>query len=318
MTTITPYAEGNGYTQIDNALIDYVMPNIDANDWRVLCFIIRKTRGWHKESDRISLSQLEKGTGASRPTVAKSIKRLEEGGHILVDRKTRTNNMSLNPDFVIDTAKELNNLTSKETLPPNSKETLPIASKKTLHTKETNTKENRKKETPPPAKPTPTHYANMEARDALATLPQPIQELAQVVSDVTLQPINAKVIDVAYTLFGYDAEPDDVRRLFSGAGCYWLKAGAGSWDDGSPRPYPGNIASDWRRAVEWAETNTSGGELAKLYEAYIEPLKEKSGDELRASVLSLPSDIKTRLTALGVNQIGQIVRLSAAQFAGGG
>ncbi|MCA9982148.1 MAG: hypothetical protein KDD89_14990, partial [Anaerolineales bacterium] len=96
------------------------------------------------------------------------------------------------------------------------------------------------------------------------------------------------------------------------------KAGAGSWDDGSPRPYPGNIASDWRRAVEWAETNTSGGAWAELYAKHIAPLQSVDGAELKERVRLLPFDIKERLSEIGVKQAGQIARLSLAQFAGGG
>jgi Fe2+ or Zn2+ uptake regulation protein len=43
-------------------------------------FVCRKTFGWHKVSDCLSLTRIEKGTGISRPTISKSLKHLESIG----------------------------------------------------------------------------------------------------------------------------------------------------------------------------------------------------------------------------------------------
>ena len=107
MTTYTPYAEKVGHTQIENSLIDYVMPVLEPSAWVAICFIIRKTRGWQKESDKLSLTQLEKGTGLSRGTVIKVVQSLEKGGHIIVNRShLEINEFNLNPDFIIDPSAE--------------------------------------------------------------------------------------------------------------------------------------------------------------------------------------------------------------------
>lgn len=56
------------YTQIPNALLD-LMPKMTESELRVTLAIARKTFGWGKRADRISLSQLEKLTGMRRQGV---------------------------------------------------------------------------------------------------------------------------------------------------------------------------------------------------------------------------------------------------------
>lgn len=67
----------NGFTPIANEILDKLV-NISllGSEYQVLFFIIRKTYGYHKKVDRISLTQFEKGTGLSRPTVVKTLKNL--------------------------------------------------------------------------------------------------------------------------------------------------------------------------------------------------------------------------------------------------
>jgi len=67
----------NGYTAIANEILEKLV-NISllGSEFQVLLFIIRKTYGYHKKSDRISLTQFENGTGLSRPTIVKTLKNL--------------------------------------------------------------------------------------------------------------------------------------------------------------------------------------------------------------------------------------------------
>ena len=171
---------------------------------------------------------------------------------------------------------------------------------------------------PPPAKPKPKHIANMEAMEQSASLSPHVKALADAIVDVTSSlSITQNIIDVAYTLNGWDATPELVRELFSGAGCYWLTEGAGAWHDGNGRVYPKNIVNDWHWALQWKENHTSGGAWAELYAKHIAPLQSVDGAELKERVRLLPFDIKERLSEIGVKQAGQIARLSLAQFAGG-
>ncbi len=61
------------FTQIPNVVLDYWMPRLTLPELAVLVFICRKTFGWHKTEDKISRSQLAKGTGLSRPTLKVAI-----------------------------------------------------------------------------------------------------------------------------------------------------------------------------------------------------------------------------------------------------
>lgn len=67
----------NGFTPIANEILDKIVNTaLLGSELQVLFFIIRKTYGYHKKKDRISLTQFEKGTGLSRPTIVKTLKNL--------------------------------------------------------------------------------------------------------------------------------------------------------------------------------------------------------------------------------------------------
>jgi phage replication O-like protein O len=71
------------YTQIPNAVLD-LMADMGEAELRVVLAIARQTFGWHKKRDKISLSQLTKLTGMSRPAVVNGLKAGIERG--LIDR----------------------------------------------------------------------------------------------------------------------------------------------------------------------------------------------------------------------------------------
>ncbi len=71
-----PQAE-NGHCDIANDIVEALAKiRIPGEAYQVLWFIFRKTYGWHKRYDSISLSQFEKGTGLKRSHVCRSIKKL--------------------------------------------------------------------------------------------------------------------------------------------------------------------------------------------------------------------------------------------------
>lgn len=70
------------YTQTPNELFDEWLPNLNEAELKVLMVIMRKTFGWHKIRDKISLSQLEKHTGLLRQSILKASKSLENKGLI--------------------------------------------------------------------------------------------------------------------------------------------------------------------------------------------------------------------------------------------
>jgi len=82
----------NGFTKFENEWFDELLKfPLPGRAWRVLLFIIRKTYGWGKKQDRISLSQFELGTGIPRNQVPKEIKKLKDcnliGSHQEGNRK---------------------------------------------------------------------------------------------------------------------------------------------------------------------------------------------------------------------------------------
>lgn len=70
------------YTQINNQFIDN-MNKYNGNAVKVFLAISRKTIGWHKESDRISYSQLRKLTGLSTNSIKSAISILVKDGWII-------------------------------------------------------------------------------------------------------------------------------------------------------------------------------------------------------------------------------------------
>jgi phage replication O-like protein O len=69
-------------TYVPNIIFDYWLNRLSPAEFKVLLAICRKTFGWHKVQDKISLTQLEKLTGLSRKGIEKSLKILEKHGLI--------------------------------------------------------------------------------------------------------------------------------------------------------------------------------------------------------------------------------------------
>lgn len=77
--TVRPFDTRDSYTKMHNYAFDVIMPQLSGNTWKVLCFIIRKTKGWGKDAERLSYPTIKAGTGiASDTTLSKAIKELTE------------------------------------------------------------------------------------------------------------------------------------------------------------------------------------------------------------------------------------------------
>ena len=55
-----------------------ILPTCSPAEFKVLAFVCRKTFGWQKTHDRISLTQFQRGTGLSRQCVVTSLARMTE------------------------------------------------------------------------------------------------------------------------------------------------------------------------------------------------------------------------------------------------
>ena len=77
----------NGYTRVANELLEALARiNLCAYETRVLLVIIRKTYGWHKKTDWISLSQLTMSTGIRKAHVCRTINSLVARNIIMRDK----------------------------------------------------------------------------------------------------------------------------------------------------------------------------------------------------------------------------------------
>lgn len=67
-----------GYIPIPNSIFDKYQKELKPSEFSVLLAIIRKTWGWNKTEDRISVSQICTATNLSNRTVIDSLKVLEQ------------------------------------------------------------------------------------------------------------------------------------------------------------------------------------------------------------------------------------------------
>ncbi len=132
-----------GFTRIVNEVLEQLVKTpLLGSEFALLIFVIRKTWGYHKREDFISLTQFEKGLNLSRPTITKTIKNLvlkkmlvkgylpDKQGNTFKFNKYWREWLVNPPQLVKDTSET-------------SKEKLQKLVKGGLHTKET-TKENKK------------------------------------------------------------------------------------------------------------------------------------------------------------------------------
>ncbi len=71
------------HTQTPNELFDDHMKEMTGAELKIVLAICRQTFGWHKERDRISLSQLMEMTGLTRMTVVSGIKKSMARGMVV-------------------------------------------------------------------------------------------------------------------------------------------------------------------------------------------------------------------------------------------
>ena len=84
--------EQEGFIPIPNKVFDKYMVDLKPSEFMVLCAIIRKTWGWRKKEDKISISQLAALTKLSRQTIVNSLKFLQT--QKLISTKKRHNQIT--------------------------------------------------------------------------------------------------------------------------------------------------------------------------------------------------------------------------------
>lgn len=73
------------YTRLPNWIIEQ-LPTLSAPAVKIILLVARKTIGWNRTRDAISLSQFEAGTGITRPTIVKALAELERAQILVVHR----------------------------------------------------------------------------------------------------------------------------------------------------------------------------------------------------------------------------------------
>ena len=68
------------FLQVPNAVIDELLPDLTGAELKCYLVVIRKTKGWNKESDSISVSQFMEVTGLSNRSVITACESLVEMG----------------------------------------------------------------------------------------------------------------------------------------------------------------------------------------------------------------------------------------------
>ncbi|AXX46584.1 bacteriophage replication O family protein [Acinetobacter sp. 1130196] len=91
------------FTQVPNVVVDELAAKLSDSAFKMYVVLIRKTKGWDQSRDAISISQFEKITGKSRPTVVKAIEELVKLRLIKKTKCTKFGNeYELNLAFSID------------------------------------------------------------------------------------------------------------------------------------------------------------------------------------------------------------------------
>lgn len=144
MSEQTPFQPNT--TQIPNVIFDYWMPLLSSVEFTILLCICRKTFGWGKRSDKISMSQLMEMSGFKETAVRDAISGLVEKKLIIkTHNKTTKGNFTPNTYEVhLITLGASYSLAEKETPPFPERATPPrsIAYTKPTVTKPTSTKGN--------------------------------------------------------------------------------------------------------------------------------------------------------------------------------
>lgn len=157
-TTETPTQAGGfdppAYTQVPNQLFDMMIGMSEA-ELKVTLFIVRKTFGFHQDQDQISYSQLEAGTGLSRPGVSAGIKAGMKRGSIKREKKGNSYLYSL-------AVKEVNQDEQLKELTENGKKSLPkivneVNTQKKLIKETLNKKDSPASADAPPTPPVKNH-----------------------------------------------------------------------------------------------------------------------------------------------------------------
>lgn len=163
------------HTQVPNDLFDVHLPELSGAELKVILTIIRKTRGWHKEIDAVSYSQLVELTGLSRQSVATAISELENKKLLLIDREKKTSKYEINYYRSVKKLDRSKNPSVKK-LDQTSQKSRPEIGLKSRHTKESIKETNKTKGARVNGCPVPSSLQQPEIVEAYQTFCQYLKE----------------------------------------------------------------------------------------------------------------------------------------------
>lgn len=121
------------YFQLSNALVDDWLMRLSGSAIKVYLAVVRKTRGWQKSVDLISISQFELMTGLCRPTVRSALDELLALGLITVDHGGRIAAYRLNDATLLGDHYPVDNMTDAQDLVDRSGKFFASCSKKNYY-----------------------------------------------------------------------------------------------------------------------------------------------------------------------------------------
>lgn len=121
------------FLQVPNAVIDELLPDLTGAELKCYLVVIRKTKGWNKESDNISISQFMKATGLSNSAVIKACESLVKYGLLIKQNGARNTGVYAVNSYSKTTCEESSQVTCEKSSHTinNIKNTIQNTNKKT-------------------------------------------------------------------------------------------------------------------------------------------------------------------------------------------
>ena len=90
----------NGHLRMATELVlVFCIYRLSGQEWQVLWVILRKTWGWNKKKDRISLSQISELTSMNRPGVVRILNKLIKRGVLKKENSAGINAYTFNKNY---------------------------------------------------------------------------------------------------------------------------------------------------------------------------------------------------------------------------
>ena len=105
------------FLQVPNAVIDELLPDLTGAELKCYLVVIRKTKGWNKESDNISISQFMKATGLSNSAVIKACESLVKYGLLVKENGSRNTGIYAVNSYSKTTCEESSQVTCEKSSP---------------------------------------------------------------------------------------------------------------------------------------------------------------------------------------------------------